>query len=245
MHKEYKQIVSNARRAILFIHGIVGTPNHFREFLPIVPSDISVWNLLLDGHGKGVRDFSKTSMKKWETQVQAAVDELAMTHQDIYIVGHSMGTLLAVEQACKSDKICGLFLLAVPLRVAVKPRAVGAALRVCFNKVREDDTLAMATKDGCGVQLDRNLFHYIGWIPRYLELFRKIRQTRKALHQLTTPTLAFQSGKDCMVSARSVKLLQRNPAIRVTVLPESDHNYYPPQELAMLLEYFEQWRKML
>lgn len=245
MHKEYKHIIDNGQKAILFIHGIVGTPNHFRRFLPLVPQGVSVWNLLLDGHGKGVRDFSKTSMKKWEAQVQAAVDELSATHREIYIVGHSMGTLLAVEQACKNDKIRGLFLLAVPLRVAVKPRAVRAGVQVCFEKVREDDSFAMATKESCGVQPDKNLFHYIGWIPRYLELFRKMRQTRKALHQLTTPTLAFQSGKDCMVSARSVKLLQRNPAIKVTVLPESDHNYYAPQELAMLLEHFEQWREML
>ena len=238
MHMEYKHLAENAHSAILFIHGIVGTPNHFRAFLPLVPQGVSVWNLMLDGHGKSVRDFSKTSMKKWESQVQAAVDELSATHQEIYIMAHSMGTLFAIEQASKNDKIRGLFLLAVPLRVAVKPRAFAAGIKVCFDKVREDDWFAMATKECCGVQPDRNPFHYIGWIPRYLELFRKMRQTRKRLPLLTTPTLAFQSGSDCMVSAKAVTLLQKNPAITVTVLHESDHNYYAPQELSLLLEQF-------
>ena len=114
-HKEYVRIRDNATTAILFIHGIVGTPNHFNEFVSLVPESFSVYNLLLDGHGKEVKDFSKTSMKKWETQVTSAVEELSLTHEKIYIVAHSLGTLLAMEQANRSKKVCRLFLLAVPL----------------------------------------------------------------------------------------------------------------------------------
>ena len=65
-HKEYKRIVPEAETAVLFIHGIAGTPNHFKDFLPLVPKEFSVYNLLLDGHGGKTEDFSKTSMKKWE-----------------------------------------------------------------------------------------------------------------------------------------------------------------------------------
>ena len=66
-HKEYIKICDNSTTAILFIHGIVGTPNHFKEFVSLIPSSFSVYNLLLDGHGRGVKDFSKTSMQKWES----------------------------------------------------------------------------------------------------------------------------------------------------------------------------------
>ena len=92
-HKEYIKICNDSTIAVLFIHGIVGTPNHFNEFIPLIPDTFSVYNLLLDGHGKGVKDFSKTSMKKWETQVSSVVEELSATHQKIYIVAHSLGTL--------------------------------------------------------------------------------------------------------------------------------------------------------
>ena len=37
--------------------------------LSLVPDNISVYNVLLDGHGKGVKEFSKTSMKKWKKQI--------------------------------------------------------------------------------------------------------------------------------------------------------------------------------
>ena len=68
-HKEYKRIYPKANVAIMFVHGIVGTPKHFAEFVARVPDGISVYNLLLHGHGGSVRDFSHTSMQKWEKQV--------------------------------------------------------------------------------------------------------------------------------------------------------------------------------
>ena len=71
-HKEYVRIVPGADTAVLFIHGIVGTPNHFTDLISLVelvPEDWSVCNLLLDGHGGNADDFAATSMKKWKNQV--------------------------------------------------------------------------------------------------------------------------------------------------------------------------------
>ena len=74
-HKEYINIHEDSTTAILFIHGIVGTPNHFNDFIPLIPKTFSVYNMLLDGHGKGVKDFSKTSMEKWKIQVDSVVEK--------------------------------------------------------------------------------------------------------------------------------------------------------------------------
>ena len=106
MHKEYVRLVDSADTAVLFIHGIVGTPNHFTDFVNLVPIEMSVCNMLLDGHGKGVSEFSKTSMAKWKSQVDAKVKELSKTHSKIIIVAHSMGTLFAINESVKHpDKI--------------------------------------------------------------------------------------------------------------------------------------------
>ena len=35
-HREYRRIVSGADTAVMFLHGIVGTPNHFRDLIPLV-----------------------------------------------------------------------------------------------------------------------------------------------------------------------------------------------------------------
>ena len=68
------------RAAILFVHGILGTPRHFAPFLPYVPASWSVCNLLLEGHGGSVRDFSHAAMAQWKQQVHAALDALLTEH---------------------------------------------------------------------------------------------------------------------------------------------------------------------
>ena len=237
-HKEYIRIVEDSGTAVLFIHGIVGTPNHFSEFVSCVPESFSVYNLLLDGHGKGVKDFSKTSMKKWEAQVSSVVEALSLTHEKIYIAAHSLGTLLAIEQGIKTRKVCKLFLLAVPLRLSLKPKILVNSCKVYFDKIRPDDQEALAAKKCYGIENDKNPFHYIGWIPRFLELLAKIRQVRKTVHFLNTPCWVYQSKKDEMVSGRSIKYLKQNPYILVNALENSGHYYYQKDDFDFLLTEF-------
>ena len=237
-HKEYVRIVENANVVVLFIHGIVGTPNHFDAFLPLVPDTFSVYNMLLDGHGKGVKDFSRTSMKKWETQVASVVEQLSLTHEKIYIVAHSLGTLLAIEQAITCKRICRLFLLAVPLRISLKSKMFINSSKVYFDNIRSDDYEALAAKECYGIERDTNPLHYIGWIPRYLELFAKIRQTRQRLHLLDTPCIVYQSKMDEMVSNKSLSLLNQNSCIHVNELARSGHYYYHKDDLDLVLSAF-------
>lgn len=239
-HKEYIRIVQNSHIAVLFIHGIVGSPNHFNKFVSLVPENISVYNLLLDGHGKGVKDFSKTSMKKWEKQVSLIVDELSLTHEKIYIVAHSLGTLLAIDQAIKNNKVSKLFLLAVPLRLSLKLRMPINSMKVYFDKIRPDDYEALAAKECYGIENDKNPTHYIGWIPRFLELFSKIRQTRKLFLLLDTPCVVYQSAKDEMVSMKSIRYLKNNPCICVNELKNSGHFYYPTDDFDFLITEFRE-----
>ena len=200
MHKEWKRIVPGSDTAVLFIHGIAGTPNHFRDFVDLVPEELSVYNMLLDGHGKGVVDFSKTSMKRWEDQVETAINELSETHEKLYIAAHSMGTLFAIEQAVKNPKITKLFLLAAPLKLFLKPAMVLNAWKVYFDKIKPGDDVALAAKNCYGIQNNKNVLLYLGWVPRFLELFAKIRQTGKKVSCLSTPCTVFQSVRDEMVS---------------------------------------------
>lgn len=240
-HVEYKRIVAGAETALLMIHGILGTPRHFDVFLPLVPENVSVYNLLLDGHGKAVKDFSRTSMAKWEKQVQDAVDELCGSHGTVYIAAHSMGTLFAIEQAVKNRKVKGLFLMAAPLKLFLKPAMTVNALKVYFNKSEPSDKHAWAAKNSYGIQSGRNPFSYLGWIPRFLELFAKIRDSRKLLPSLKTPCVAYQSCHDEMVTRKAATCLRQNPCITVTELENSTHYYYDDKDMAALQEAFKRF----
>ncbi len=97
--EESIRYVQNADTAILFIHGILGTPDHFTPFLPFVPPNWSIYNMLLKGHGGGVKEFSSTSMIEWKQQVHTALQNLLASHDKVVIAAHSMGTLFAIQEA--------------------------------------------------------------------------------------------------------------------------------------------------
>lgn len=238
MHSEYKRIAEHPDKAILFIHGIVGTPNHFNSLVPLVPATMSVYNVLLDGHGKGAKDFSKTSMKKWEAQIAIAVSELAQNHNEIYIAAHSLGCLLAIEQAVSNPKVRKLFLLAVPLKLFLKPKMFANSFKVYLNKIGPTDAEALAAKACYGIENDKNLLHYLGWVPRFLELFSKIRKTRGIIGLVKVPCTACQSSKDEMVSRKSAMLLAKNPDISIEDLKNSGHYYYAKQDFSLIKEKF-------
>lgn len=241
VHKETKRLVAGAKTAVLFIHGINGTPNHFDMLTHLVPDTMTLHNLLLDGHGKMPLDFGRTSMKKWENQVQAAVDALAATHEEILIVGHSMGTLFAMEQAMRCHKVKRLFLIAVPVTPWLGRQYYSNVFNMYFDRVRADDRYVMAAIHCYGIGPDKNLLHYYRWTPRFLELFQKVHKTRKLLPHLKTPCTAYQSRQDEMVSRRSIPYLQKHAPFPVRVLEKSSHTYYDPTEEAYLQKEFLQF----
>lgn len=237
-HVEYKRIVKGARVAVLCVHGIMGTPNHFRDFIPLIPEDFSVYNMIIDGHCGGVGDFSRSSMARWESSVERAVNELSQTHEEIYVLGHSMGTLLTIEQALKNPKITRLFYLSVPIKVGFRIRMIGMAAKIYLKRIKDTDTVTLACRECYGITDTKNIFKYLGWIPRFLDLFKKIKQVRARLPELKTPCVTFQSVRDELVSPKSIGILERESNMRVVTLPDSTHIYYEPSELKYLQDEF-------
>jgi carboxylesterase len=222
-HSEFIRYTENCSTAVLMIHGIVGSPAHFKNLIDVIPEDMTLHNILLDGHGKGVSNFGRSSMKKWKKQVSGEINALLQTHCKVFIVAHSMGTLFAIDRAIENEAVKGLFLLAVPLVISPKPRMVSNLCKVYFDKIKPDDVVALAAKRCYGIAQDKNPFHYFGWIPRYLELFAKAKETRRKMQLLQTPCVIYQSAKDELVSHKSAQRLAKNEKILVVELKNSGH----------------------
>lgn len=237
-HRPYCRIVPGSDTAVVFIHGIVGSPDQFSPLLPLVPNSWSVDNLLLPGHGGSVADFSHSSMAQWRAHVSAHIDALAGTHRRILLVGHSMGTLFCIDEAIKRpEQTAGLFLLASPLRIFMKPSAARQSLQVAF-RIPGRTPAAQAAFHACSINTTPKLWQYLGWIPRYLELFGAAAQGRTQIGQLTVPTVAVQSQQDELVSQRARRCLEENSCISLQLLPNSRHFYYAPEDLPLLQQLF-------
>ena len=231
-HPETRNLVPGAKHAVLFLHGIVGTPNHFRVVLPLeelVPDDWSVINVRYPGHGGDVRGFGKSNMDQWRTYARAAFLELAETHEKIVIVGHSLGTLFAMQLALDfPEKIGFLFLVAVPMRPWVRLFGAVNCVRLAFGMIREDKPMEVATRNACGVTTTPLVWRYIPWIPRFFELFAEIYRTEKVMGNLEVPCVAWQSRKDELVSNFAAPVLRKSSVMEVFELQNSSHFYYAP-----------------
>lgn len=233
-HREYIRLVPDADTAVLFLHGIVGTPRHFDARLPLVhlvPENWSVYTVLLPGHGGSVADFSAATMQQWKQYVWKTFDSLAETHQRVILVGHSMGTLFALQLAMEHrENVPFLFLIAVPLCPQISLASVTHSWRLIFagNRGLNEKQNAMYQ---CGsVTLTRKLWEYIPWSRNFLSLLAEARNTKNSLPLLQTKCVAIQSQHDEMVSRRSSKFLKECSCVQCYELQESTHFYYSPEE---------------
>lgn len=234
-HSEYIREVPGSNTVVLFVHGILGTPYHFKGLVEVVPAEWSVYNILLKGHGRTVDDFASSRMRDWKLQVHCLVNKLALEYDHIIIAGgHSMGTLFAIEEGIQNPKVKALFLLNVPLKVYVHPRAMAASIKVAFNKVKPTNKTAVAMQQTYSAESDKRVWKYIKWIPNYAALLSEIRKTRAKIDKLTMPCYIYQSEHDELVRKSAVKCCSNKSNISVHVLPQSGHFYYEKSDMAFL-----------
>lgn len=238
-HKAYIREPRNANTAIVFIHGIMGSPDHFEDFLSRVPQTWAVYNVLLDGHGRTLADFAASSMKRWKAQTATLLDQLRALYGTIFLVGHSMGTLLALDAAISDPtNIKELFLLAVPLKIHLRPLAFRNSVKVVFDRVSEGDPVALAAKRACSVAPDRHLWKYLPCLPRYMELLCESHRIGERLPALSVPNRVWMSKKDELVRPASAKAMQSCSTARVRWLPSSSHYYYTEADRELFLADF-------
>lgn len=91
-----------AADAVLLIHGYTGNPAELAFTAETLAANgLRVAVPRLPGHGTNRRDFRNSGPRDWLRRVVDAYLELEAVHSRVHIVGHSMGTLLAVLCAAR------------------------------------------------------------------------------------------------------------------------------------------------
>ncbi len=242
-HEEFHRMARQPQGAVLMLHGICGSPEHFRRCIDLesrVPQGYSVHNLCYPGHGGSVRDFGKSKLKAWRDYAFQAFDDLAADHEQVILVGHSMGCLFGLQIAMAyPEKVERLYLLQVPLYVGLRFSGVMNLIRLPFRLIREKNVVGDAMRCACGVQTTPWVFQYIPWIPRLVELLREMHATANRLEELRVPAMAFQSRKDELVSNRSARILRDCGRVEVVEMENSTHFYYTPEDKQQMLQEFD------
>ena len=240
METEYR-IVPNSKVTVVFVHGIIGSPVRFKDFFPLVPKEFSEIRVVLDGHGKKVRDFSKTSRKKWEEQIHNLLKDLKNKGQTVIYVGHSLGTLFALRESVSEKPLLdSMFLLNVPLHAKLGWTTIKQTMKCAFGKKEKWDEMTHCLAENCCIEISHNPFAYIGWLPRYFDLFQEEKLTREIIKNVTLPCVCVHSKKDELVRQSTLKILKKNPSFEIMVSENSGHYYFPKEDLDPILDRFTQ-----
>lgn len=234
-HRPYLRNCCDGAAAVLLIHGILSTPRHFDWLISHIPDQFEVSNILLAGHGGTAEDFSKATMSQWQAQVEAELNKLEAKYANIYVIGHSLGSLLALQAAKSHKSIRGLLLLNVPLIPRLKLSMIVRSFRFAFGKVNKDDPVDIQCYNDLGVQLHPYLWKYLRWIPNFLSLLKLARKCRPLPTELRIPCYAYFSAEDELVHPNSCRYFQNNPAISLSTFNNGTHFGYTAEEQASIL----------
>lgn len=212
--------------AVLFVHGIQGQPNQFQFLVDALPQGVEVRAPFLPGHGKTAREFHASRRTDWLAAVRAETEALLAEGKRVIYVGHSMGCLLGllVSRELKAP-YAGMLLLCCPFRTRIAGR-FGDLFKAIGRKNPAEDPRAAAALAGNSVSVE-GFRDSLRLLRPYADLFRLIAASRRMRPREPEGVRFFFSGRDEVVSARSVKHAERWPLAQVRVLEGCGHCWFP------------------
>ena len=213
----------------LLIHGLSGSTADM-EFIAgtLARAGQRVVNVALPGHGTRPEDLLSVRMQDW---IGAAESQIDACPQDVFIVGQSMGALLALYGAAQHpDKIKGLALLAPAIRLSGGFNRLFLSLLYRYSralpvpvfyytKANGADIADPAAKESCRAY-DK--------IPlNALAEFEHLRRlVQGMLGRVTAPALMVYSTNDHTIANNAVEIIDsriRSTIKKITVLSGSFH----------------------
>lgn len=203
----------------LIIHGYTGGPY---ELDPLVAylTEKTDWDIhvpTLPGHGKKL-ELKNVSHEEWLEAAENEMKELNEKYDTIYVIGFSMGGMIAAYLAGKYN-VSKLVLLAT------------AGKYLSFKQIAIDTSGVVS--DLVKGKLNDNLTynHYkkkLGHIPfkANVEFLKLVRFTRSYLNKITAPVFIAQGQQDGMVPTRAATYLDKeivSEEKKVVLFDQSKH----------------------
>lgn len=240
-NKAYYKKKPFSDKIVIFIHGILEGSMQFRNLGAIAYKEgYSIALLLLPGHGETGEAFAQANLDEWISYVDQYIYQRQQEYKHIILVGHSMGSLLAIGYAAHfPGKIDALVLLALPLVIKLKPRVIIGAIKIATGKIPKKDAYVIAECKAISVGKTK-AYTYIKWIPRYIDLFILMVYTRKNLTNIKKPVLLIHSKKDEFVSLKTLKRVQNQiKDNHLLMLEDSGHFCYHHSDILKLESAFK------
>ena len=214
--------------AVLLLHGLTGSPYTFGPLARrLADEGYEVAAPLLPGHGTSPEHLRYTGWGDWLVAARRAFDRLADRHKNVFIVGFSMGSLLATVVAQRGLKVAGLVAIAVPLELDLKSQTV---LKIA-RKVPIDLVVPFVKKDNGPDVSDPGV---AAAMPSYdrtpiaaaVSMLEGQALAADRASRLAVPVLVLHGRHDHVAPVRNARVfydLLQTPSRRLIIYPKSWH----------------------
>ncbi len=237
----------NGRIGCLMLHGFMGSPYSSRPMADyLVTQGITMHCHLLSGHGHWPDKLYKVPHQRWLEEAEEGLARIRELADEVFLIGHSMGTVMGAHLATKYKDIRGMVMLTPLYDIPDKRLSVMPFLRYVMPwfyphmlpsmhdlmKQRVLDFDPTLDLDDPAVQAQ---------IPKMTrvptsglaEMIKMVKYGRQFWSQLTLPVLIFQGGDDPAVPSETMaKIYNLLPSKHkeLKTFPNAGHELMRPFE---------------
>ncbi len=199
--------LQGGEEGVLVIHGFTGSPHDF-EYMAheLHKAGFTVSVPRLPGHGTCGEDFLTTTHHDWLRRVYDAYYDLNAICKDVYIVGLSMGGVIALILAAH-----------------LKPKklvTLAAATHTFDNRIKLTPLISLFTKkmkrendekyEDPDLQYLKNEYWSFNWPKQAAELYKLMKMARKSVHGIVSDTLVVAANNDNTVPLSAAEFIYKN-----------------------------------
>jgi carboxylesterase len=212
------------KKAVLIIHGYTGFAGEFYDLAQNIHSlGYTVSLPRLPGHGTNRKDFKATNDRDWLSHVENCYADLEAGHDEVYVVGLSMGGILALLVAARFN----------PKRVVLLAPAMAMHSTVFYLTPFLRFILPDQKSDWNPDQEAGEDWQTLGreyWSVTMIGQLAKLRRLQKRaigeLSEIHSPILLMLSEKDDSVSLKAESVIKsglKDCPVTTEILKESHH----------------------
>lgn len=208
----------NKSTALLMLHGFSSSPAVFRLIAPLLKNYDHIYIPTLDGHGRSIAKFAKSTAKAWLRDAENAFKTLKEQFEFVDVLGLSLGGLLACEMVHHYE-IRNLFLLAPCLALTKNLTALKSIALI----LKELGFKNIANRGG---RMDSPIMQELLYRQLPLTSIIELLNLIDSFHfkSWDTSTHLFLGQHDNVVNSKKVHtMLQVLPRLKVNYLANSNH----------------------
>lgn len=197
---------------VILIHGLSGNAADMQYIKDkLVNTSYDVFNINLPGHGTKPQDLLTINMQDW---INAVESQISTCHDKCFLIGQSMGALLALYCASSHpEKIKGIILLSPAIRLFGRFNRMFMFFLYTLFMFLPIPTLYYKKTNGPDIsdQYVKKKYNAYNKIPlkALIEFERLRRATLKRLEMISVPILIIYSKKDHTIDKNAVEIIDK------------------------------------